>query len=86
MDLMFSLFRSRDNPNITVTFETSVGRMLILVDSIEREDGSGDSWLFKGYIYNAINDTLSDRVEGYFSTKERRGSFKTVSRFTVLTS
>jgi len=72
-DLMLSLF---DDTLRRVTFVCNIGddssgnysaSLGVLISAVEREDGSGESWNFKGV------DNAHRFVRGYFSTKSRRG-------------
>jgi len=71
-DLMLSLFDGTStNPRLVefhVVREHSVSILVfsVLLVGVQREDGSGESWLFTGH-----HD--GKRVKGYFSTKTRRG-------------
>lgn len=42
----------------------------VVIDSAKREDGSGDNWLFEGFLPSAPSGTT---ISGCFSTKNRRG-------------
>ncbi|TSC67161.1 MAG: hypothetical protein CEO19_331 [Parcubacteria group bacterium Gr01-1014_73] len=65
-----------------VNFELDVdhGRKLlvnnILIDGLEREDGSGENWLFVGqYFYRTV---AAKKIKGFYSTKTRQGWFEFV--------
>lgn len=45
----------------------------ILINSVEREDGSGEEWSFKGYQRMSSGDSRSGEVRGHYSTKSRSG-------------
>lgn len=73
-DLMLALFDNTfDSPHfVTFTFLGTDGvleEIRVYIDSVSREDGSGESWCFEGH-------TRPDnrRVRGYFSTKRRHGT------------
>lgn len=56
-DFMSSLFRSSRHPfSVTFTFELNgiTAQVEAYVSSGEREDGSGDKWLFKAHIVKLI--------------------------------
>lgn len=45
--------------------------------SLEKEDGSGESWNFKALLWRWAGNTGNHwRIKGYFSTKQRRGTLK----------
>lgn len=80
-DLMVSLFEGNPTPRHRVTFtvspqntiETRFARDLrVSITCIEQEDGSGESWNFKGYVQK---DELSPSkiVDGYYSSATRKG-------------
>ncbi len=49
----------------------------VCVMSLEKEDGSGESWNFKALLWNWVGDLGNHwRIKGYFSTKNRRGTLK----------
>lgn len=48
----------------------SKGKVKVAVNGVDQEDGSGESWLFRGYLY-ATN--VHCKVHGYLSTQNRRG-------------
>lgn len=43
----------------------------VVINGIRREDGSGESWLFSGYLAEGREN--SPNIEGYFSTRTGRG-------------
>ena len=74
-DLMVALFDNTFSSPRLVTFTVdSAGREVeleIVVNSVEREDGSGESWNFRGYLQTKQGDVA---VQGYYSTKKRTGT------------
>ncbi len=46
----------------------------VFIDMLEREDGSGESWNFAGYmIATSVRGEQHLRVKGYYSTQSRGG-------------
>lgn len=43
------------------------------ITAVEQEDGSGESWMFQGYVVSTFRP---GRIQGYYSTKTRTGWFK----------
>lgn len=75
MDLMFSLFAPYDKP-FPVVFSTNDGQIIrMLIKSMEREDGTGESWNITGVIL-ASSPTERKEVSFYYSAKQRRGTIK----------
>ena len=80
MDLMLALFDDGGVGHRRVIIFTIDGReregersIKVVVNAVEREDGSGESWNFKGY-FSGSNVPF----EGYYSTKRRKGFIKTL--------
>lgn len=74
-DLMFSLFDGNTKfPRRTVDFkiEGSDKVVTVAIHSVQREDGSGESWNLEG---NITNYTRGFGFEAYFSTSTREGVF-----------
>jgi len=72
-DLMLALFDNTSSHQRTVHFGlTGLDNAYAeaKITSIEHEDGSGDSWLFKGY---SKHGNLRYKVSGYYSTQTRKG-------------
>ncbi len=77
-DLMVSLFEGSNSARTrrSVTFQTSGSRpgsievLEVATNSLEREDGSGENWNFKGWRIRTQKE-----VSGFFSTKSRTGWF-----------
>ena len=70
-DLMLGLFDGDANTQRTLTFRVNNGvDVEVKVQSVSREDGSGESWLFEGYVINGTGL----RAKGYFHTVTRRGT------------
>lgn len=74
--LMVALFDATSANQRYVSFTilaNSLTKMTISVslNSATREDGSGQNWLFAGYLSIANHDNKS--VKGYFSIKNRKG-------------
>lgn len=72
-DLMLSLFAGG---NVGVTRQTVVfvleasedeSSVIVHIESVEREDGSGESWNFEGY-------RNQNRVRGYYNSRNRTGT------------
>lgn len=45
--------------------------VLVCLNALEREDGSGNNWLFKGF-----NPKSGQKIEGYFNLQTRKGWIK----------
>jgi hypothetical protein len=81
-DLMLALFDGTIEHHRCVEFEfNTTPRMTVktkfLVSSVQREDGSGESWNFEGSLSYDNFCTLKN-VRGYYSTKTRTGTFRFV--------
>jgi hypothetical protein len=67
-DLMISLFHGdhlrREKVDFSV-YETS-SKLAVVINSVERESGSGENWNFTGYSSNM-------KVRGYYETHSRTG-------------
>lgn len=66
---------------VSFTLDCGYNRVMdaknILIDGFEREDGSGENWLFVGqYLYPF---TSARKIKGYYSTRTRRGWFEFVN-------
>jgi len=79
-DLMLSLFDG-DIQHRRIAKFTLAGdaEIRVFVDSIEREDGSGESWNITGNIHGRVISTAlmkayGEKFEMYFSTKKRKGT------------
>ena len=75
-DLMLALFDGAYVNQRKIWFtvlDNSLSRttLSITLNSVAKEDGSGESWLFDGCLYTT--DYGSRPVTGYFSTKNRKG-------------
>lgn len=73
-DLMLSLFDGNQTPRRTVSFQLEGVEMHIPVAivMIEQEDGSGESWNFKGQTrFEGAKGSF--HIKGYFATKGRCG-------------
>ena len=81
-DLMVALFhKAISNPTtVQFTFHEEVifsgsptpFTWNIIIDSVGREDGSGESWLFTGS-YRDVVAGMTRNLRGFFSTRNRRG-------------
>jgi hypothetical protein len=73
--MMFSLFRPADGNgslHFAVTFTPrGGGSVTVLVNRLEREDGSGRSWNIEGFLIDEKGRWLS--MKGYYSSKKRIG-------------
>lgn len=72
-DLMTQLFVKgpRNHENDPLGFQLEDGRMLpVYVYSVEREDGSYESWNLRGRVMSL----KGGKFDGWFSTKTRRGT------------
>lgn len=69
LDLMMSLFMSNMEHPYIVTFTVEMkGQYKGVIQSIQREDGSGESFNFTAHFYGTSGPT-----SGYYSTKTRKG-------------
>lgn len=94
-DLMVSLFEGNQNPRKTVRFKVDSGQRKprgprntdeiiyndvdVAITLIAHEDGSGESWLFEGYIHGISRGN----IHGYYSTKNRSGWYARGAKYTV---
>jgi len=46
-------------------------RVVVVINGLTREDGSGEKWLFEGYLPN--NQIRNQKVDGYFNLLTRTG-------------
>lgn len=87
MALMFALFDSDRRGGKTASFEVEESgttaqkpkRLVIRINTVSHEDGSGESWCFNGYVVSAWDSTTnlkSKSVEGWFRTTTRTGWVK----------
>lgn len=77
-DIMVSLFDSGCQGRKSVCFQTATGVVLVFVDSVEREDGSGESWNIKGRVKGPSPVVVlgtKNSVAIYFSSATRKGCF-----------
>ncbi len=78
-DLMLSLL---DGSNAAGTrrrvsfMVDDIGEIEVVVNRLSREDGSGESWNFEGFAQTFGPSYSYDKVEGYFSTRSRRGTIR----------
>ena len=72
MDFMLSLFDGDTQHRRPVVFTLrGEGLTSFIIDGVEREDGSGENWIFKGsYYLGSISRILA---HGFFSTRMRKG-------------
>lgn len=71
-NLMVCLFRDESIPEVQVWFHYYGGKDCsgVVIDSLEREGGSGESWNLKGYICSGYG---RGNVTGHFRTDTRKG-------------
>lgn len=70
-DLVQALFvRKPTRPNITFTLGHADEEVNAFVDSVEAEDGSGESWNIKGYVGN------NKKFTAYYRTDRRAGIYR----------
>jgi hypothetical protein len=56
----------------TVAFQLNKESMIhVVINGIHREDGSGDNWIFEGYIPDSDKSLL---VKGYYTTERHIGT------------
>lgn len=77
LDFMNSLFDGNFDNRKQVKFMASspnskfgFSALSVVINSAKREGGSGDNWLFEGFLPSAPSGTT---ISGCFSTKDRRG-------------
>ena len=85
MELMLALF---DHPYVERTIAFSVVAfdsgfvqpaedIGVIIDSVEREDGSYESWNFTGRRVHKPGTTVAaQKVSGHYSTKTRKGTLR----------
>lgn len=77
-DLMLALFDGRGNEQRLVTFSLQhIGEIEVRIMGVDREDGSAESWVFKGYA-ESFAQPGPNKVEGYFHTQRRHGHVRFV--------
>ena len=71
-DLMQALMvRKPVRPNVAFFIQGKIAGIVANIDSLEDEDGSGESWNISGYTGN------NQKFTAYYRTEKRIGSFKT---------
>jgi hypothetical protein len=75
-DLMLSLFHRKVDSQVVVEFslEAQSYPAGVVINSLELEDGSGECWIFKGYV--RYSSTSSRNVKGFYRTNARTGWMK----------
>jgi hypothetical protein len=80
-DLMLALFDCDIDKVRTVSFELSNGTEIeVGISSVEREDGSGESWNINAFIWWLNNQGCykpNQRIKIYYTTQYRRGRIST---------
>lgn len=79
-DLMISLFHSGNHQRPGVYFQldnpgVSGAEVYVMIDQIQREDGSGESWNISGTLLS-FSPKGELKFKAYFSTKSRTGRIK----------
>jgi hypothetical protein len=71
-DLMVSLLHGRSTNRNTVVFKVQCHKddVAVAINNLTREDGSGESWIFSGFI---IGNKSGQVVSGYYRTDRRIG-------------
>ncbi len=78
-DLMLALFDGNCEHRREVVFNLRAGKStstlavidsVVVIDSVTREDGSGESWNFEGRVVDFVGNP---KIIGYFSTRTRKG-------------
>ena len=79
-DLMLSLFDGNKEPRRTVELHLEEARapIAIAITAIEQENGSGESWIFKGYLTNYRRGFA---VSGFYSSSGRKGFINFITPF-----
>lgn len=72
LDLMLSLVDGDSAHRRPVLFHVKKEEFWVSIDSLEREDGSGESWNFtgRGRRYGSM---VEGPIRGYFSSRNRSG-------------
>ena len=68
---MVSLF---DGKVVTFTVEHR-GEVHVRINKVEREDGSGESWIIGGFVIPRDGSSYQP-FEGYYQTRDRKGWFE----------
>jgi len=88
-DLMMAFFFKESNgdrrsvvfrlsfPPVTSNRIRFLEELDVIVDDLQWEDGSGESWNWKGHVCGSGQKVLSPEVESYFSTRTRQGWLRT---------
>ena len=71
-DLMIALFHVCGNGRHPLAFKVNGRKLevLVTINGVSREDGSGESWCFQGY------SQPNKHVKGWFRTDTRRGQIE----------
>ena len=69
-DLSISLFDGASSERRPVKFKIAGHQYQVLIDGVEREDGSGENWNFHGRV---SQPGMEFQVNGFYSTKRRQG-------------
>lgn len=74
-DLMVSLFDGTTESQKVLVFRLDNQRILnIRITSLQREDGSGENWIFQGFTNHYPRPYAEEQhVNGFFSTQNRKG-------------
>jgi hypothetical protein len=70
-----------DDGTDTVIFVSGKDRIEVASIGVDPESGGKQDWIFRGYVTAIVRDRIPateisphDRVEGYFSTRRRKGT------------
>lgn len=77
-DLMAALFYGNMDTRHLVDFKVDGQKepITVIISSVEREDGSGESWNLQGYVARTHKTLRGNVVKMYFSTQTRRGNMR----------
>jgi len=78
LDLMFSLFHVDSYNRDKVTFKVNCihDDVIVIIDSLRRQDPSGENWVFEGHEPQMLNVDC----KGHYNSQRREGWIKLIQR------
>ncbi len=77
-DLMVSLFDGDSSNRRSVSFTVEEQTCEVTISTLSREDGSGESWNFSGFVRGSIVSP-GYGIKGYYSSQRRCGHFEVIN-------
>lgn len=87
-DLMVSLFEGNRVPRTRVAFKvdndnlgngTTQSVLEVAITMVAQEDGSGEAWLFEGYVHSGKRG----KIHGFYSSQTRTGWYSRGAKYMV---